>query len=326
MFDPIPERGGLNSTWIAEILNFRKSLPPTITLAHVHALIGSPTTTEREIAELTKAGVIRKLVIPGRGSGASSISDGIILSKDLEKLLKEADGLDEEIKEKFWQSLKSSPMALRISGSFFKDSECILLMRAGFLTAISPSLNSPNVFLRPNSAFSGRTTSLHNISRAASGSVAAVGGDGAIHGAGNTGRGGMIRRTSSQIEPSLEQETSYLGQDEQEFHLALPNTGPYLKLLSAARSHLMSLLLKTRCRELPVDLLRERWEGGIAGDDPATKAKKYRGEFTGVLPGRTRKWKQFSGLAFDWVLAECVGAGLVEVFETGSVGRAARAI
>lgn len=136
----------------------------------------------------------------------------------------------------------------------------------------------------------------------------------------------MIRRTGSQIEPSLEQETSYLGQDEQEFHLALPNTGPYLKLLSAARNHLMSLLLKTRYRELPVDLLRERWEGGIAGDDAATKAKKYRGEFTGVLPGRTRKWKQFFGLAFDWVLAECLGAGLVEVFETGSVGRAARAI
>lgn len=98
MFDPIPEHGGLNSTWIAEILNFRKSLPPTVTLAHVHALIGSPTTTEREIAELTKAGVIRKLVIPGRGGGASSISDGIILSQDLEKLLKEADGLDEEVK------------------------------------------------------------------------------------------------------------------------------------------------------------------------------------------------------------------------------------
>lgn len=98
MFDPIPERGGLNSTRIAEILNFRKSLPPSVTLAHVHALIGSPTTTEREIAELTKAGVIRKLVIPGRGTGASSISDGLILSQDLEKLLKEAEGLDKILK------------------------------------------------------------------------------------------------------------------------------------------------------------------------------------------------------------------------------------
>lgn len=217
-------------------------------------------------------------------------------------------------------------MALKISGRLLTDSECIALMRAGFLTSTCPSLSSANVFLRPNSASSGTNTSLHNVSRAASGSVAAVGGDGAIHGAGNTGKGGMIRRTSSQIDPSLEQETSYLGQSGQEFHLGLPNTGRYLKLLAAARSHLMALLLKTKYRELPVDLLRERWEGGIAGDDPATKAKKYRGEFTGVLPSRTRKWKQFFGLAFDWVLAECLGAGLVEVFETGSVGQAVRAI
>lgn len=217
-------------------------------------------------------------------------------------------------------------MALKIPGRLLTDSECIALMRAGFLTSASPSSNSANVFLRPNSASSGITTSLRNISRAPSGSVAAVGGDGAIHGAGNTGKGGMIRRTSIQIDPSLEQETSYLGQSRQEFHLALPNTGLYLKLLAAARSHLMALLLKTRYRELPVDLLRERWEGGIAGDDLATKAKKYRGEFTGVLHGRTRKWKQFFGLVFDWVLAECLGAGLVEVFETGSVGRAVRII
>ena len=216
-------------------------------------------------------------------------------------------------------------MALKISGRLFTDSECTALMRAGFLTAASPSLNSANVFVRPDSA-SRTTTSLFNISRAASGSMAAVGGEGAIHGAGNTGKGGMIRRASSQLDPSWEQETSYLGHNGQEFHLALPNTGPYLKLLAAARSHLMALLLKTRYRELPVDLLRERWEGGIAGDDFATKAKKYRGEFSGVLPGRTQKWKQFFGLAFDWVLAECVGAGLVEVFETGSVGRAIRSI
>lgn len=217
-------------------------------------------------------------------------------------------------------------MSLKIAGRLLTASECIALMRAGFLTSASPSLNSANVFLCPNSTSSGTTTSLGNISRAASGSVAAVGGEGAIHGAGNTGKGGMIRRPSSQIDPSLERETSYLEQNEQEFRLALPNTGQYLKLLAAARSHVMALLFKTSYRELPVDLLRQRWEGGIAGDDPATKTKKYRGEFTGVLPGRTRKWKQFFGLAFDWVLAECLGAGLVEVFETGNVGRAVRVI
>lgn len=97
MFDPVPESGGMNSTRIADVLNFRKSLPPTVTLAHIHALVGSPTAVEREIAELTLAGLIRKTVIPGRGTGASSISEGIILSKDLKILINEINGLDKKI-------------------------------------------------------------------------------------------------------------------------------------------------------------------------------------------------------------------------------------
>ena len=215
-------------------------------------------------------------------------------------------------------------MAFKIYRGPLTDSECIALMRTGLLTFASPALNSANIFKSPNVPSSGTMTSLFNISRAASGSVAAVGGDGAVHGAGNTGKDGVIR-SSLRTESPLDRETSHVAESRQEFYLALPNAGLYLKLLAAGRSHLMSLLLKTKYRELPVYLLRERWDGGIAGDDPASKAKKYRGEFAGVLPGRTRKWKQFSGLAFDWVLAECLGAGLIEVFETGSVGRAVRA-
>ena len=82
--------------------------------------------------------------------------------------------------------------------------------------------------------------------------------------------------------------------------------------------------MKSKFQEIPVYLLRERWNGGVSADDSAARAKKYRGEFTGVLPRGTRKWKQFYGLSFDWTLAECLGAGLVEVFETGSVGQAVR--
>lgn len=100
MFDPVPESGGINSTRIADILNFRKSLPPIVTLAHIHALVGSPTAVEREIAELTLAGLIRKTVVPGRGIGASSISESIILSKDLKILVKEIHGLDKKVKGK----------------------------------------------------------------------------------------------------------------------------------------------------------------------------------------------------------------------------------
>lgn len=84
------------------------------------------------------------------------------------------------------------------------------------------------------------------------------------------------------------------------------------------------MIAKSKFKEIALYLLRERWEGGISANDAAAKAKKYRGEFSGVLPSRTRKWKQYHGLSFEWVLAECLGGGLIELFETGSVGKAAR--
>lgn len=77
---------------------------------------------------------------------------------------------------------------------------------------------------------------------------------------------------------------------------------------------------------MPLDMVRERWDGGVVLEDLKQERKKIRGEFAGVLPGRTKKWKQFYGMRFDWVLEECVGGGLIELFETGSVGRAARVI
>lgn len=107
----------------------------------------------------------------------------------------------------------------------------------------------------------------------------------------------------------------------EQFTFSLPNTGPYLKLLHEAKTHLQSLLAKaSRFRELPENLLKERWEGGVAGSDDATRAAKARGEFKGILPGRTKRWKQFYGLECQWVLEECLGGGLVECFKTGSVG------
>lgn len=194
-------------------------------------------------------------------------------------------------------------------------------MRAGFLTSSAQSLNSENVFTGPESASPGTSTSISSIARAASGSVAAVGGEDAISVAG--GRGG-IRRSSSLFANQMNHDSQQPFDEGEEFRLSLPGMGSYLKLLTAARSHLVSLIMKSKFGEVPLYLLRERWDGGISGGGPAAKAKKYRGEFSGVLPSRTRKWKQFYGLSFDWVLAECLGGGLVEVFETRSVGRAIR--
>ena len=78
--------------------------------------------------------------------------------------------------------------------------------------------------------------------------------------------------------------------------------------------HLKRVYLKRRVYKLEVE------EGYVE------ERKKARREFVGVLPGRTKKWKQFYGMRFEWALEECVGSGLVELFETGSVGRAVRLV
>ena len=106
MFDAMPESGGFNSTRIAEILNFRRSLPPTVTVSHVHALIDSPTKTEREIAELTKAGTIRKVIIPGRGTAGSSVGEGLVLLSDMERLVNASKEIDRGLSGKFQLSSK----------------------------------------------------------------------------------------------------------------------------------------------------------------------------------------------------------------------------
>ena len=101
MFDPMPQNGGFHSTRIAEILNLRKSLPPMVTCSHVHALTPSPTKTEREIAELIRAGIIRRLVTPGRGTGGSSIGESLAVSADVGSLLKQAPELNQELSGTF---------------------------------------------------------------------------------------------------------------------------------------------------------------------------------------------------------------------------------
>lgn len=325
MFDELPERGGMNSTRIAEVLNFRRSLPPIVPNAHVHALMKSPTVVEREIAELTSAGVLRRIVVPGRGVGRSSISDALVLVEDWEQLVKGAKGLDGDLIDAYVRQLQSTSQSSYFPPGTFMAEEAALLMRAGFLSAISQPLNSANVFARPDRASLGTMTSMASIAKAASGSLDAIGGHGAVHSAGGGGSGGL--RASRPEGDIVSDETSKRGvKDGRELQFALPSTGSFLKLLTDARSHLLTLLSKSKYNEAPLYLLRERWDGAVATNEQAARSSMHRKGFEAVLPGRTRKWKQFYGLRFDWVLEECVGAGLVEVFETGSVGRGVRIV
>ncbi len=299
----IPEqRAGMNSTRIAEVLNFRAALPPVVTVSHIQALLNSPTAVEREITELVEGGVMRKIVVASRGS----MGEVLILVKDLDAMVQES-RLEEGIKQRFLEVLHQSPTALKISRSQISENDAKELIHAGYLTSSTPTWTSTNVFSTPGDGSRGTMVSINSISRAASGSLEAVGGEGVVHAVG--GSGGGIKASGKG-----------------EYSVAIPNMGPFLKVLTDGRAHLLSLLSKSRFREAPESLLRHRWEGGVSSEDAANVARRNRGEFAGVLPGRTRKWKHFYGMTFDWILGECVGAGLVEVFDTGSIGRGVRAL
>ncbi|KAI0523850.1 serine-threonine protein kinase 19-domain-containing protein [Xylaria bambusicola] len=321
MFAPIPETAaGMTSTRISEVLNYRRNLPPIISIAHVQALLASPSAVEREVAELARRGFLRRIVVPRRGA----VGEFIVLSSDYEASIKRTTRLGENTRETLLQYLASNPDVQVLGRDALKPAEIAELVHAGFLTAhhsggvvshdaISGTMRS---YARPEDKIT--LTSLETISRQAAGSLGTVGGQGALRNAGGSGGGSL-----SVVTPTTSPGTEY--------RLAAPGAGSFLKLVSAALDHLVSLLGKSRFREVPESVLRERWDGGIARVEDArhaaaAAAKKARGEFAGVLPGQTRKWRQFYGLAFDWVLQEAVGAGLVEVFETGSVGRGVRAI
>ena len=308
MFSDIPEqRSGMNSVRIAELLNYRRTLPPIVTVAHIQALLNAPTKVERELAELVAGNVIRKIVVPGRGI----MGEAVVLVKDLEDMVAANSGLTEEVKTKYMGLLRKNPSALKLSRSMLPQESAKQLFQAGFLTSSTPSWTPADIYSSKGDGLRGTLTSMASIQRAAAGPTIPQRTDsgGAFHAAG--GVAGPASRSSTE------------GGD---FNISVPNIGSYLKLLTASRSRLTSLLSRSKFRQAPESVLQERWNGGIPGDDTASSAKITRGEFAGILPGRTTKWKRLYGVTFEWALEECVGAGMVEVFNTRSVGRGIRAI
>lgn len=183
-------------------------------------------------------------------------------------------------------------------------------MRAGFITAATPTWTAADVFSAPGEGARGTLASLTSIASAARGGTSQVGSEGVVHAAG--GSGGRAAGTEGGMG---------------DYSITVPNVGAFLKLLTGARTHLVGGLLgKTRFREMTEGGLREKWEGGGEGGGRGNEGRRERGEFGGVPRGRTRWWRVFWGVEFGWVVRECVGAGMVEVFETGCVGRGVRVI
>jgi hypothetical protein len=236
------------------------------------------------------------------------VGAGVVVSEDWKSRVREESGLEETLREKYISLMDHNPISPTVTVSELSRDEVRSLVTAGFLTL--PSLPSDT---NPISS----TSTASSISKAGfsapSGTLAAVGGHGAINDSG--GGGSALATKDSRFIQSFKDMMSF----------SLPSTGLYLKLLTEARMHLVFLLkqLSPRHREATLDILREKWDGNVPGDALSAQ-KRMRGEWAGVLPGKTRRWREYYGLEFDWVLAECVGSGLVELFDTGAVGVAVR--
>jgi hypothetical protein len=310
MFASLPERAGMNSVRIAEVLNFQRNLPAIVSLAHVHALLAASSKTEREIAALQSAGKIRKVKVVGRGNDISGVSEVLITADDLQSLLHRSD-ISADVVTDFCSVLRRYPRATSVPAQDLPASYVTELTRTGFLVSSSLS-GSRNLSLAGSSL-----VAIPRISRAASGTSTAVGGDAAFENLGGVGSAQRPKAHGRNHPPNVQGG---------EFALSVPNLGPYLRLLSAGRVHLLELLGKSKYKEAPLYLLRERWDGAVDTDTRVSAAKRIRGEFSGVMPSKTKKWKDLYGLSFDWTLEECLGAGLIELFETRSVGLGVRAL
>ncbi|KAJ5358703.1 uncharacterized protein N7496_011116 [Penicillium cataractarum] len=295
MFDELPQRAGMNSTRIAEVLNLRRSLPPLASVAHVHTLLNAPTQVEREIVELVQTGRVRRLIVPGRGSDAAGLGDCLVLAEDWEDMVRGSAVLDDELKEKFLDILTRIGSSSALSQSVFTPDEYRSLVRAGFLVSSSSYTQA-----------SLNVASLPNLPQAV---VSSASRRGSAH----------PSDTDRAVQTDAQARAATL-------FLSLPNTGTYLRLLGAGRAHLLALLRRSTCNEAPLQLLKDRWNGAVETEKSFHLAKRARGEFAGILPGRTKKWKELYGMQFRWVLEEALGAGLIEIFETGSVGPGIRCL
>ncbi|KAH7163208.1 serine-threonine protein kinase 19-domain-containing protein [Dactylonectria estremocensis] len=285
IFSPVPATG-FNSTRTAELLNYRVAAAPIVTVGHLNAVLNSPSKVSREMAELIGKGVVRRMRVERRGG----MGEALIEVADLDGMLDKA-RLGEETKKNLMAFLRENPTAQTLPKGVLESSQADELVRAGFLTASTPSTLGNTLDVRPED----RTTmmSIQHVARFASGSVSAVGGCNAVHLAGGGGGAPTLTHAAS------------LDASPAAFRLAIPGHGRHLKLAGAAVDWVREALGRTKWGEGPESWLQERFEGG------------------GLYGPR---WKEFWGVEWEWVLGEAVGLGVVEVFETGSVGRGVRAL
>ncbi|KAK9460786.1 serine-threonine protein kinase 19 [Lipomyces oligophaga] len=77
------------------------------------------------------------------------------------------------------------------------------------------------------------------------------------------------------------------------YKVSLPNIGLFHKLVFNTRKWLISLLQRSKFKEMLEKNIHERWDAAV-----------------------NAHWRDFKGVRFEWVMLECKGAGWVEPFET----------
>ncbi|KAG5981671.1 hypothetical protein E4U55_002707 [Claviceps digitariae] len=356
--------GGFTSTRTAELLNYRASLPGVVTMGHIHAVLRGtpPSRVEREAAELVGKGVLRRVRVDRRGGLGEALVEmdhvRALLGEGVRRrTMRRRTGIA------FWRFLRRRPTALVVRAGDMRredddddgdggggddddddaaadteekqlgiseddddddnddDADNALLthgqvnelLRAGFLTSCAAATPGNPLHVRPEDRTT--LTSIAHVSRFASGTVSAVGGQNALHLAGGGGGGpaasgrrtatATTTKTTTKTTPTSHHQASNTALS---FRIALPGHGRYLKLADAAVHWLTDALGRTRWGEGPEAWLRERFEARGAGPGA----------------GQSPRWKDFWGLEWEWLLGQAVGLGVVEVFETGSVGKGVR--
>ncbi|KAG6102536.1 hypothetical protein E4U31_003334 [Claviceps sp. LM219 group G6] len=339
MFTAVPSQG-FPSARTAKLLNYRARMPRLITMGHIHAVLGgtSPSRVEREVAELVSKGLLRRVRVERRGP----LGEALMEMEDLRVLLgrvEEEGGLGGRTREAFWRFLRRRPMVLvvgagdiregkeRLGGEgdddeggggggggdkdgdgdgdgdgFLTQSQVDELVRAGFLTSCATAAPANGTLhLRPEERTT--LTSIAHVSRFASGTVSAVGGRNALHLAGGGGATARKHHTANNNNNAVSS-----------FRIAVPGHGRYLKLADAAVRWVQDTLSATTWGQGPEAWLRERFEASQSQTPHGADNKNLYGP----------RWKDFWGVEWEWVLGEAVGLGIVDLFDTGSVGRGVR--
>lgn len=91
-----------------------------------------------------------------------------------------------------------------------------------------------------------------------------------------------------------------------QYSISYPNCGSYLKLINAGRSWLVKTLSKCKYKELLEEHIFNKWEGLNTSFNGTSKMTNFR--------------SPFYGYDLYWILADGLGAGVIEVFNT-PVGR-----